>query len=402
VIIEWQIHVKFAYQVHLLLKKRKATLSLQGISHLSIPAAIMYEGLPVVLIGQEVGEIGPIEQLTDKVQEQPYSLPKGLEWTCLNSETELLAELDELCQELNNRETDTIQLWLSFKHIQLHWNLLHPKIKLLGIRSSTTKKLMCLIWSIPCCVNIKGKSLALVDLATIENGFHNLQNLHMLYNIFTKEVMRQFKINRIHQAMFTPPPGIPSQIIQPVVTLSDWYYNYYDPLPYSTPQTVGLRKITSEDIPSALAVTNKYTSQFEIGRVFQSEEEFSHWFLSRSLPAEDVSCVTYVVEDPITGSITDMFSINLLALDKYGIGLVFAIVNTKTPAKQLIVDLLLCAKQEQPLINQVKTYQFGFRKEIFEKIFVLMSSTKYYVPVSMYNYNYPEVDEENFVLFTYT
>jgi len=55
IIIEWQIHVKFAYQVHLLLKERKATWLLQGISQLSIPAAIRYEGLPVVWIGQEVG-----------------------------------------------------------------------------------------------------------------------------------------------------------------------------------------------------------------------------------------------------------------------------------------------------------------------------------------------------------
>jgi len=214
-----------------------------------------------------------------------------------------------------------------------------------------------------------------------------------------KEVMRQFKLNRIHQAMFSRTLDT-SEIVQPVVTLSVWNYNYYMPLPYSTPQTVGLRKITSEDIPSALAVTNKYTSQFEIGCVFQSEEEFSHWFLSRSLPTKDVSLVTYVVEDPITGSITDMFSFELFALDmpESRMGNVNAIVNTKTPAKQLIVDLLLCVKQEQPLINQVRTYQFGLKREILEKIFVLMSFENH----SLYNYNYPEVDEENFVWFIYS
>ena len=37
--------------------------------------------------------------------------------------------------------------------------------------------------------------------------------------------------------------------------------------------------MTSKDIPSALDLTNKYTSQFEIGQVFQSEEKFSHCFL---------------------------------------------------------------------------------------------------------------------------
>ena len=61
--------------------------------------------------------------------------------------------------------------------------------------------------------------------------------------------------------------------------------------------------MTSKDIPSALALTNKYTSQFEIGQVFQSEEEFSHYFMC---PVIENYMHAYVVEDPVTGDITDV------------------------------------------------------------------------------------------------
>jgi len=42
--------------------------------------------------------------------------------------------------------------------------------------------------------------------------------------------------------------------------------------------------MTSEDVSSALALVNKYSSQFEIRRVFTSEEEFSHNFLCPAVP----------------------------------------------------------------------------------------------------------------------
>ena len=57
--------------------------------------------------------------------------------------------------------------------------------------------------------------------------------------------------------------------------------------------------MTSEDISKALALTNQYVSKLEIEQVFKTEEEFSDYFLGL------VS--SYVVEDPVTTSITDLF-----------------------------------------------------------------------------------------------
>ena len=381
VIIEWQIHVDCIYQVHLLLKKKRAVLSSQAISQLSIPNAIKWTGLPVKWIGQELGQIGPIEPLTDKVQKQPYLLPRGYEWTCVHR------EIDETCKETDH----------SAAIHQSQWYSLHPKVKVLAIKSSTATVFLTGVLTH---VSIRGKLITLAQVSTndaleISEDFTNL-----LHNIAVKELMRQFQFNGIYQALISPVhPGI-KEVVQPVVTLRVWSFDFHklDHLPYSTPQTAGLRKITSEDIPSALAVTNKYTSQFKIGHVFQSEEEFSNWFLPSS---EDIHVATYVVEDPITSNITDMFSFQLPVADKKPpfIGIVTAIVNTKTPSFQLVTDLLLCAKKKG--LSSVLSYQFGLKGGSFEQIFTMSFAFPSYFNTYLYLYNYscPEVDENSFVLF---
>ena len=379
VIIEWQIHVDYIYQLRLLLRKKQAMLSSQAIDRLVILDAIKWTGLPVIWIGQEIGQIGPIEPLTDKVQKQPYLLPKGYEW-----------HQGEDCQ------IDT------FTCSQQH--MPHPQSTLLCIRSSTYKNMALMIWGVPACVNIRGKLLTLVYLRRICTLEACKTFLNLLDNIAMKEIMRQFQLSRIKQAILFPSSfnaPLVTEIIQPIVTLGSWLIKLKH-LPYSTLQTAGLRKITSEDIPSALAVTNKYTSQFEIGHVFQSEEEFSYWFLPPPVQNEgDAVFFTYVVEDPTTGNVTAMFSIVIIKTAKPRCGYVTAIVNTKTPAKQLITDLLLCAKKEG--ILGIFTYQFGHKREVFEETFSTLSVQPLYfsTPLYLYNYNYPEVDEDNFVLYPY-
>ena len=191
--------------------------------------------MPVIWIGQETGEIGPIEPLTaDKVQKHPYSLPKGFKWVCIHR------EIDELCQL---QETD--RLVAAYRS---HWYSLHPKIKVLTIKSSTTTMV---IWGVRICVNIREKPLTLVQLAPLnishisEIGQTTFNKLH---NLSVKELMRQFQFDGIYQAAFTK--GMPTEIIKPLVTLRVWHFKLdEDPLPYSTPQTAGLRKMTLKIFP---------------------------------------------------------------------------------------------------------------------------------------------------------
>ena len=73
---------------------------------------------------------------------------------------------------------------------------------------------------------------------------------------------------------------------------------------------------------------------------------------------------------------------------------VFAIVNTKSPTRQLITDLLLCAKQEH--VDLLETQQYGLTGNNFENLLVYDYQYEYW---HIYNYSYPEVDEERCCVF---
>lgn len=108
----------------------------------------------------------------------------------------------------------------------------------------------------------------------------------------------------------------------------------------------------ANDISKVLALTNQYTEWFNLGQVFQSEEKFSHWFLS--LLKDEV--ITHVVEESNSGNITDMFSfrISMVSLTsgfKMTVASVIALVITKSPAQILIIDMLICTSQQNSIID---------------------------------------------------
>ena len=380
-IIGWQIHVDHVYRVHSLLNKKMATLSLEGISDLFIPNAIMWEGLPVTWIGQEAREIGSIEPVTDKVQKEPYSPPEGFEWIFINSEAPEV-EIYKKCLGLGR-----FVLFITF-----FFRIPNSKALIIKSLHPTTDSLSAnSLFGMTQSVKIKEKLLKIVHL------FCNIgPELNLLHNTGIKEIMRRFQHDRIYQALLFMNNS--NEICKPVVTLTEWKFSLDEMkiLPYSTPQTAGLRKMTSKDIPNLLALFNKYTSRFEISSAIQTEDECSLHFLP--LQANYVTIITYVVDDPISGEITDMF--NLIAIGDCA--KVNAILHTRTPPKQLIIDLLLCVKQEKWL-KKIETLQFGLKSEIFEEILQMTSISRHtnIASICMYNYSYPEVDEDDFYLILF-
>ena len=161
-------------------------------------------------------------------------------------------------------------------------------------------------------------------------------------------------------------------------------------LPYSSPRTVGLRRMKASDVPEALTLTNQYTSQFEIGQVFQSEEEFSHWFLSPLLH----NVTTYVVEDPNSGSITDMhmfsFRTGSDSITAHVMGLI--ITKSSPDHEQLITDLLVYIKQQKA--TGVVLPRFGLNKHLLKNFDV--SDERHYL---LYNYKYPQVGDDSYFLY---
>ena len=107
--------------------------------------------------------------------------------------------------------------------------------------------------------------------------------------------------------------------------------------------------------------------------------------------------VTYVVEDPITHNITDMFSFQVRdsSNDKKD-AIITSVVVTSSPARQLIADLIACAKLEK--VDVIYTTQHGLSRSTFENLFIESDLQKY---LHIYNYAYPEIDEEECCFFSF-
>ncbi|XP_065901461.1 glycylpeptide N-tetradecanoyltransferase-like isoform X2 [Dysidea avara] len=383
--IIWHIHVDHVYQAYLSLNKKKSQLPPQAITYLAIPKVVWWLKLPVLWRGQEVHDrmIGPIVKLTRHVRKEPHILHEELKWANLTYDN-----VDEMVKllEIDN----TIR---QYKHKNyLWWYTLHPQFKsefLFGTRLKSNGKLASVLYSFPICISIGGKVVTALHLRYTGREFLRSEQMH---NTVVKEIMRKGNVNGISQGIIVSEEPF---IIKPVTVLATYCYwlssPFRLPLPYNTPKTAGLRRMTSKDVTKAYTLTNQYVLQFEFGQIFQSEEEFSHYFLFPSVPGY---IVTYVVEDPATGAITDMFGFNLdYELDKK-VATAIAIIPTKTPAKQLVIDLLLCAKQEQAV--KVATLQFGLEKDNFDS-FVQFGAYYWH----FYNYAYPEIDEEKCCLFSF-
>ena len=375
--IVWQVHVDHAYNAYLTLSKKRSCPLLGCV--FTIPAVEKWAKLPVILRGQEVGQVGPIEQpLKDRAREDPFLLPEGLEWAWLNSED--VAETFE-CEKGNK------------------WHIHHPQYDhthAVGISSKYAKGKFggC----VPHSISIRGCDFSASCVELHPELYPEIDDqMSLITSELLKEMLCKTKKSGISQVLFIT---IVPVIIKPVVILTTWVYHFAHPLlsllntavPYDTPKTNGLRRIIPKDIPEALNLVNCYGSKFEISQVFKSEEEFSHHFLCPSVPGY---VVTYVVEDPTTHNITDMFAFQLRDDNNEKDAIVTAIVVTKSPPRQFVTDLLVCAKLEK--VSRVCTTQYGLAKSTFENLFTESIWNKYF---HIYNYAYPEIAESECCLFS--
>ena len=386
VTIVWQIHLDNVYQAYISIKGKNSQLKSQAIRHLSIDQAIFLEArLPMLLRGEVVAKNGPIQQCSESGENQPYPLPTGYEWVVLGYDG-----IDEI-SEIYDKHS-----FIAKTKKDLQWIALHPNVQktlLLGIKDSIQKILIHFIYCVPVTINIGGKVIPMVYLhqQSEQSGSYTPGLQHRLLIAGWKEAMRNLEKVGIYQAYIT---FAQETVFKPVVTVPHLIYSYeHSVLPYQSPKTIGLRIITSKDIPKALALTNQYSLQFEVSQIFQSEEEFSHHFLCPSIP--DL-VTTYVVEDPVTGDITDMFSFTAVVSTspKLSLAQVTAVIVTKLPAKQLVTDMLIILKQQQ--FNKVGMFSDIVKRLQLDDLFLDTTFISYHL---LYNYKYGEVDVENFCTF---
>ena len=382
VTIVWQIHIDDVYQAYVSIKGKNSQLKLQAIRYISINQAVLLEArLPISLRGELVEKIGPIQQHSESREIQPSPLPKGYEWVLLGYD-----DIDEICEMCDTIPVNPMPKWY------LQWIALHPHVQktlLLGIKDCLRNVLTFFIYCMPLNMNIGGKIIPMVHLVQ-ESEWSLANSLEFrLWVAGCKEAMRILEKVGIFQAYIAT---CEETVFKPVVTIPLLRYCYkHSVLPYQSPKTIGLRRITSKDIPKALALTNQYSLQFEISQIFQSEEEFSHWFLCPSVPDH---VTTYVVEDPVSGDITDLFSFRVASLSPQLIAEVTAVIVTKSPAKQLVTDMLIYIKQQQ--FNSVSISPCVVKRLQIDDLFSGTNRVVYYI---LYNYQYGEVDFDNFCVF---
>ena len=252
-----------------------------------------------------------------------------------------------------------------------------------GIQA-TDGKLVGTIFATPKHIHIeKETKVFIIASMTIHKKYHNKRMIYMLI----KELVRRanlFKINQlIISQLFSEP------LLKPITTINFWTYTFDQPtsteLP-SSPRTPGWRRMTSEDVPSALALINKWSSQFEIRQVFNAEE-ISHCFLLQKYVC------TYVVEDK-SKNITDLISYSLPSMYQIHADIT-TVVSTQSPVKQLLIDVLVCARENG--VRTVSVHQHNIESDILASLSFRPSG---FVIFHFYNYRYHEISQTKFWFFT--
>ena len=381
VMITWQIHVDHVYKAYCSLKKQQPQLQSQDITTLSITVADIWGEVPITWRGQDVQQTGPIIPLPEKVQQKSYLLPKGLQWTTL--------DIEVIANEYKNMHYALREL--------LQWITFHP------LTPDVTSSLRDNDWSFVVKRNNQPVGAMLNYPVHIRLGKLFLKFVRFFYTNWSMSnkngsIMFKESIRRVNLSGFNQ--GITYfqdySIFKPFVTLTQYEFIFSSKLSMaSSPKIPGWRPMTSQDIPSALALTNKYSSQFEIGQVFQSEKEFSYHFMC---PVVENYMQAFVVEDPVTGDITDVAGFKLeRGMDgRKTFAYITILAPMKSPPRQLLIDLLVCAKEAKADI--LYTFRFGLNKEVFEDLLTVKSTSCYWHFV---NYQYDEVDESEYCLFCY-
>ena len=383
--LTWQVPLELVYRAYTSMKRKHDELSSLAVKSLVCEEANEYAGLPILWRGQEVGEVGPIEPLPEHIRQEPYSLPQGFHWVTLtNSDTEEVVKLARKFENLIN---------INFSD-DVKYNFMHPNAKnewQFSIQTSNGK-LAAVTIGRSICISIGEVSITCIHPTMV---YHPKYRSKRLWYMLVKELMRRANLSNINHLVFFLHS---TNIMKPTNTRHIWSYSFNNPtssqLPSSS-RTPGWRRMTSEDVPIASALINKWSSQFEIRRVFNSEEEFTHKFLCPTIPN---SVFTYVVENE-TNNITDLVSFRLQSKSLlHVLAAATTVVSTKSPVKELITDTLVCVKKtcaevfgcypEVLIIPQCNTDPDVLSSLSFQCT-VKDNHTGYFI----YNYRYHEVPE---------
>ena len=346
------------------------------VKSLSCEQVERYKGFPILWHGEEVGEVDPIEPLPEHVRQEPYSLPQGFHWVTLSS-----SDVENVVRFAVD------QWWLDVNHFQINYHMMYPHTESELQFSIRTKNNKLIGVAVANCVSICiGETSMKCLYPTI--AYHRKYQNNRLFYILNKELMRRANLYNINMFVIFKNP-----VFKSLAYMTRWKYEFQHPatsqLP-SSPKTPGWRRMTSEDVPSALALINKWSSQFEIRQIFRSEEECSYYFLNL-FPTANVRVFTYVVQNKAK-NITDLVRY-LIHTDSQGsiYATYTVVIATQSPTKQLIIDALVCARKAYA--TYLNIYQHNIESDV-------LSSLSFYQekhsPCHLYNYKHHEIPQHKF------
>jgi len=374
--LTWQVPQELFYQAYTSMKRKHDELSSLTVKSLVCEVADKYAGLPILWCGQEVGEVGPIEPLPEHVRQEPYSLPQGFQWVALS-----YGNAREIVEFMNANNFSAY-----VNSTMVGYSMLHPRTRSewqFGIRT-TDGKLAGVVFTYPVCISIGGVSLTFI-FPTVE--VHLKYITRRLQYVLFKELMRRSNLCKINQMILA---FCLNKVLKPVTMITNWKcppQNFAKYAFSSPPKISGWKKLTPELVPSALALVNKYLSQFEIRQVITSEEEFSHHFLCPAIP--DL-VFTYVVQS--RSVVTDLVSFRVYHYtDRPSYAFITTVVSTQYTDKELLMFAMICAKGLG--VISLSVAQRNLKSKVLESLSFEAGSP---VLRCLYNYKYHEIPQAQF------
>ncbi|CAG8609817.1 19461_t:CDS:2 [Dentiscutata erythropus] len=197
----------------------------------------------------------------------------------------------------------------------LKWALQPPGYKQtwhVGVRVSSTKRLVAFISGIPADIKIYDSYQHLVEITFL--CVHKKLRSKRLAPVLIKEITRRSHLEGIFQAVYTAGVVLPKPISK-----ARYYHRSLNPkklietnfsrLPHNTTMsrlikkfklpsetlTPGIRPMQEKDVSAVRTLLNEYMKNFNFVAVFNSDEDVRHWILTKE-------------NDPLTKKVTDFFS----------------------------------------------------------------------------------------------
>ena len=377
--VTWQLRKEQVHKAYASLMDYHYDLSLLGVKSLVFEGSDQFEDIPYLWY-VKCSDVGPIESLPEFIRTDPYPLSHKFQWISLHN----IAVAMEFFKGSVKCMNSAISFVTTYPNSRREWKF--------GI-GAANGELVGVVLAYPVCMNIGGVSVTCVSpTICFCDGYHRKE----LWSTLLKELQRRANCYNVNQFICSG-VGLSSALLNPVTIITVWSYVFTRTtnfLLHIYPITPGWRKMTLEDVPSALALVNYYSLSFEIRQVFSSEEEFTHHFIC---PAVQDYAFTYVVEKE-KNKITDLISYHLITKENRKIAHITTVISVKSPVELLLRDVLICAKQNgtdcirifQQNISSDTLWSLGFKE--------YRSVPK--PNVYLFNYQYPKTSQENCLYFS--